>query len=1362
MEINNKLIYFGKRKNMLIKAKEKKKILKFKNKFLYYHINLLITIFTIFLCKIYSSEKILLNLIKLDFNSEITITIKGNNEQNILNEVFKNNLPNETYVNGVQIENSITIKGLIDNENTIKMIWYYQLKTCREMFRGLSNIISIDFSKFDTSLVTDMSSMFYNCISLTSLDLSNFNTSSVESFLAMFFNCSSLKNLNLKNFNTSKVINMRVMFYCCSALESLDLGYFNTPSLKIMDSMFRDCSSLKYLNIENFNTSLIRNMHLLFYNCSSLTSLDVSSFNTSSVENMQGTFGQCHSLLSLDLSNFETSSVNNMEGMFGGSYSLISLDLSNFNISKVTNMLGMFFDLKSIVFLNLDLFQETNENINMQNMFKDINNNLLICLDSEINKKISSSVPLYIENNCQNECFYKNRKTIIDSKQCINDCKDSEYKYEYNRVCFIKCPDNTHLSSNNEYLCEKNINCEKKFKYYNYEQTSCIDEIPKYFFVNDTIKNTIDKCHLDCKSCSKKFTEINSNCDSCLGDKYLNLGNCVSNCDNGYFTDKFNNKICKCSSDISCKECSFESLEFNSCISCNIDYYQKIDESPNNNSFIKCYKDPDYYYLDKDIYKSCYSTCKKCSGFGDENNNNCIECKNGYILLNEKNCYINCEYYYYFDLNNKYKCTKDYNCPEQQNKLIKEKNKCINNCYNDNIYKYEFNNTCYKSCPETTSISLDNEYLCEINCPEDMPYEIENNKCTNECNATNFFKGICKINNNNPTTLDDMIKNIREQISNLTSLNATNNQQKDLLVKAKNTTYQITTTDNQNNNEYNDISTIKLGECENILKKEYQINFNKSLIIFKIDYYMPGLSIPVIGYEVYSPDGKQKLDLNKCKDILIDFDIPVSIDENNLFKYDPNNEYYIDECFPYTTDNGTDIILNDRKEEFIDNNLSLCENKCSYNGYNENSKKASCECEVKSKDFLITELINDDNILSNNLTFDNSSSNIMTMKCVYTLFSKDGLLKNIANYILIFILIAFIVLIILFYKVGYYTLGDDMNKIITFKEKKQCDVNIYTAGQKIGKKKKKKKTKKKSQNGNNPPKFKKKKIIIKVNSKKIEHKDSFKSFSKIELKNTNILANNEKSPKSNIKVYKKNNNDLNKLKNFNFIDLYDCELNSFTYSEALKYDKRTFIQYYISLLKFKHPLIFSFIPIKDYNTITIKISLFLLSFVIYFGINTFFFNNSTLHKIYLDQGVYNIRYQITKIIICFIISHIIFSIIKYFSLSEREILKVKYEIDIDNAIEKADEVKKCLIIKYTCFFILSLALLIFFWYYLSSFSAVYKNSQIYLILNTVISFGISFLYPFIINLVPCIFRIISLKNKNRKFLFIISKIFQFL
>ena len=46
---------------------------------------------------------------------------------------------------------------------------------------------------------------------------------------------------------------------------------------------------------------------------------------------------------------------------------------------------------------------------------------------------------------------------------------------------------------------------------------------------------------------------------------------------------------------------------------------------------------------------NCFHTCKSCFDEGDELNNNCIECKDGYIFLNElvnkTNCYNECRYF---------------------------------------------------------------------------------------------------------------------------------------------------------------------------------------------------------------------------------------------------------------------------------------------------------------------------------------------------------------------------------------------------------------------------------------------------------------------------------------------------------------------------------------------------------------------------------------------------------------------------------------------------------------------------------------------------------------------------------------------
>lgn len=125
------------------------------------------------------------------------------------------------------------------------------------------------------------------------------------------------------------------------------------------------------------------------------------------------------------------------------------------------------------------------------------------------------------------------------------------------------------------------------------------------------------------------------------------------------------------------------------------------------------------------------------------------------------------------------------------------------------------------------------------------------------CSTKDFFKGLCQIDNQtlSAETKDNMINNIVESIINgeldyLISEIA-NGASNDYCIKVDNIMFQITTTDNQNNNEYNNISTINLGECEDILKDKYGIDPNDSLIILKIDYFKEGLLIPVIGYDIF-------------------------------------------------------------------------------------------------------------------------------------------------------------------------------------------------------------------------------------------------------------------------------------------------------------------------------------------------------------------------------------------------------------------------------------------------------------------------------------------------------------------------------
>ena len=158
-----------------------------------------------------------------------------------------------------------------------------------------------------------------------------------------------------------------------------------------------------------------------------------------------------------------------------------------------------------------------------------------------------------------------------------------------------------------------------------------------------------------------------------------------------------------------------------------------------------------------------------------------------------------------------------------------------------------------------------------------------------------------------------------------------------------------------------------------------------------------------------------------------------------------------------------------------------------------------------------------------------------------------------------------------------------------------------------------------------------------------------------------------------------------------------------------------------------------------------------------------FFNDNTMHKIYEDKGKFQFMYQLPQIIYSSIISFAFNTLLKLLALSESDILTLKSKKEKKDIDKKEENLNKKLQIKFVLYFIISTILLLLFWYYLSMFCAIYKNTQLHLIKDTLISFGLSFIYPFGINLLPGLFRIPSLSDKkgNRKYLYIISKILQF-
>ena len=376
------------------------------------------------------------------------------------------------------------------------------------------------------------------------------------------------------------------------------------------NSMFEGLNNIIRVDLSQFDSSKIKSFDSFFYNCKNLKSIIINNLETSYCQNMVGMFGQCPQLETLNLASFDTSKVTSFKCMFSRCTSLKSLDLSSFKTSKVKETNEQFKLCSSLIFLNIINFETTNVSDSM-NMFYGVNKNLVYCADFTKISKIKSLLSNY-KNNCSEICFANPKyKIIYNKKECIDYCyNDKEYKYEYNNACYKSCPNGTHISNINNKICE-DLYCDK---YYNYNYTDCLDNIPQGYYLNNSFLQTIDKCN-----------------------------------------DK-------------CQNCNLESVQKNLCLSCNIEngYYPLLNNDSINNTFINCYNQSiKGYILDNLIYKPCYNICENCIGNIDENNNKCLNCK--------LNCYNECNYYYYFDENNEYFCTLTNKCPEKYNKLITEK-----------------------------------------------------------------------------------------------------------------------------------------------------------------------------------------------------------------------------------------------------------------------------------------------------------------------------------------------------------------------------------------------------------------------------------------------------------------------------------------------------------------------------------------------------------------------------------------------------------------------------------------------------------------------------------------------------------------
>ena len=647
------------------------------------------------------------------------------------------------------------------------------------------------------------------------------------------------------------------------------------------------------------------------------------------------------------------------------------------------------------------------------------------------------------------------------------------------------------------------------------------------------------------------------------------------------------------------------------------------------------------------------------------------------------------------------------------------------------------------------SVILISSIAC-INCDSDTsPTELISNSIEEEedydlngCTIRGYLKRRC-----NKTFENDKDKylfktNIIAYIENKTIFNIINENimTYNVIINEESEIYEIMRIDQQY--YFKNIAHIDFSEC--IGSNVY--NF----FVFKIEHFLPSYKIPVIEYFIFDNSGK----IYKCDNQPLYYKIKVeNINDELLYLYNKSSDYYNEECMVYKSKNDTDLTLYSRRMDFNKNYMSLCEKDCDFINYDSSTSRVECKCNFKVK------VLSVDELNSNDLIFffddDPQITNFFLLKCYFLITSKEDIIKNPGFYLTVIVAGIFDLIFFLFCIIGYRALSkrideairlkfhpnkkEDMNNkkliIIKLNENNKNNKKIIRRktilNERIPNKRKNKSEKRKSQ-------------VLSTRKKKKTHRTKSMSFSG---RNMLQIEGNKKGEVLN----KKTTVEENGIDDNIIIFENDFELNMLPFQDALKYDRRTCCQYYVSLIKNRQFLLFSLLDFNSYNSVILKKPIFFLSFIYNYGINAFFFTDEVMNKIYENEGKYDIETLTPNAVYSALASTGLLKILMILLLlSERNVLNVKNQKTENQAIESKNHALKIICVKLVFFFIINIALLIFFMFYLTCFNALYPNTQIYLIINTCISFFISNLLTFLYSLIPALFRNDILKYKEKK------------
>ena len=778
---------------------------------------------------------------------------------------------------------------------------------------------------------------------------------------------------------------------------------------------------------------------------------------------------------------------------------------------------------------------------------------------------------------------------------------------------------------------------------------------------------------------------------------------------------------------------------------------EEIGNSIDNQKCLTCLPQYKYdYYNHLNIFPS---NCVPEGYFNDLTNNKLVECSPS-----------NSKFYFNETDNNKKICfDKEKDCPESYPFLNISNNQCI---------KYTTSTTINNSSPKT-EIESQSAKSTTTSIPEVYNYNISQDKCLNGININYLCSNI---------TDGELNYRLIEEI-----INSFKKAKENILYKGIDSYYIHINDINNETNNFNystGLSYIDLSTCGNTLKETNNISLNSDLIIIikeKIDSIIREKDIQ---FCIYNPYNYQKLNISICENnnyyIYIPLKLPEELEkicqtliEQGYNPFDFNDKFYREICTPYNSENGTDVLL-DEREEFIYTpiiNEMICPENCSYSTYDLNNKYIRCEC---GKNNNITTLnlknLDKENIKHSFLsTF--KSTNYKVMICYNLVFNLKIFVHNYGSIITFIFFIIYLVFIIYYLIRKIYPLKMTISKIL---EEKNLNNDTDRKGSNdeliINKKVITKKKEKSDEKLILPPQFPPKKKIPKIVP---SYNTDMKTTEKIKLENfekkrrtsdkrktsnssrrkKKSKNKNDDSVKSNFKLQsKKEKEEENKNENDNQDkkNLDNYELNNLEYEEACELDKRGFLKTYLSVLMREHLILFTFFNCYDYNLFYVKIERFLTLICFEMTFNGLFFIHETMYGKYVSEEEFTFVQKLPQLIFTLLASHIIEVILCFFCMTDDHIYEIK-EISKEEKPKKGakkiiDKINR----KIIWFYVITFIFFLFNWYFISAFCAVYQNTQIIFLRDTGLSILTSFLDPFFIYGVTTLFRYISLLKCCKK------------